>query len=680
MSERARPAATSRRIRIALAGQPNVGKSTVFNALTGLDQHVGNWPGKTVERKIGHFEHRRAGASSDRVRIELVDLPGTYTLSSGSEEERIARDYLLKERPDVVIVLVNAASLERNLYLVAELLMLPVPVVVGVNMIDVAEAHGVHVETPVLAAALGLPVVGLIASKRKGLDDLIETAVAVAENPERYAPTRPGIRAKHRLVLAEIRTLLAGWIPPEYPVDYLALKLLEGDADAASAVRQHAPEVWEAVHPLLAKHEDAYLDIAGGRYDWVARMVRAAVVRPRRGAAGLTDPVDRVATHPLWGLLALVVALAALFWITYQVAGPASRALGGLIAGPFSDLLRGLLAWTPGWLQGLVVDGAVAGAGTVVSFIPILVIFFAALGLLEDVGYMARIAYVMDRYMHWMGLHGKSCMPLLLGFGCNVPAILGARIIEERRARLLTMMLTPFVPCTGRLAVLAFLTPAFFGAAAPWALVGLVGGNLLVLALVGVAVNRLVFKGERSAFIMEMPLYHLPNARTIGLYVWRNTLAFLRKAGTVIVIVSALVWVLSNFPGGDPSQSILGMVGRGLAPFFALLGLGDWRLIVALLSSFIAKENSVATLGVLFGAEAGATGPGLAEALAGLLVPAAAVAFLVVQMTFVPCVATVAAIRHESRSWRWTGVNLGLMLVLALLLGIIVFQVGSLLG
>ncbi len=223
------------------------------------------------------------------------------------------------------------------------------------------------------------------------------------------------------------------------------------------------------------------------------------------------------------------------------------------MSGDLSTWLHGLLGWAPAWLSGVLVDGMVAGAGTVLSFVPILVIFFAALGLLEDVGYMARVAYVMDRYMHWMGLHGKSCMPLLLGFGCNVPAILGTRIIEDRKARLLTMMLTPFVPCTGRLAVLAFLAPAFFGGAAAWAVVALVGGNLVLLAIVGVTVNKVAFKGERSAFIMEMPLYHVPNARTIGLYVWRNTLAFIKKAGTLIVVVSAIVWVLANYPGGDPS-------------------------------------------------------------------------------------------------------------------------------
>jgi ferrous iron transport protein B len=280
----------------------------------------------------------------------------------------------------------------------------------------------------------------------------------------------------------------------------------------------------------------------------------------------------------------VIIALGVLFWVTYSVAGPASSALSDLITEDLAGLVARALAWAPDWVSGVIVEGAIGGAGTVLSFVPILIIFFAALGLLEDVGYMARTAYVMDRYMHWMGLHGKSCMPLLLGFGCNVPAILGTRIIEDRRNRMLTMLLTPFVPCTGRLAVLAFLTPAFFGARAPLAIIALVGGNLVLIALVGIAVNKLVFKGERSAFIMEMPLYHRPNARTIGLYVWRNIVAFVKKAGTLIVIVSALVWLLANFPGDDPSESILGTIGRFFEPGGALMGLCDWRLIVALIS------------------------------------------------------------------------------------------------
>mgnify|MGYP000859067354 CR=1 FL=1 len=662
-------------ITMALAGQPNVGKSTIFNALTGSDQHVGNWPGKTVEQKTGHFDYQGR-------RVEIVDLPGTYSLTSGSEEERVARDYLLGQPPDVVIVVVNACSLERNLYLVAELLALPVPVVVGVNMVDVAETHCIRVEPQVLEAALGVPVVDLVASRGRGVSQLIEAAMSLVERPDSFAPNRPVVRPKHQPVLEEIERLLGGRAPAGYPPDWTALKLLEGDTDVAEAVKTAMPEVWESIHAVLVQHDDAYLDIAGGRYDWIARMVRAAVVQPHRGVTVITDRIDRVATHPLWGLLILLGALAALFAVTYSVAQPAAGALNGLIVEDLSDLLRRLLEGAPAWVGGLLIDGIIAGAGTVLSFVPILVVFFAALGLLEDVGYMARTAYVMDRYMHWMGLHGKSCMPLILGFGCNVPAILGTRILEDRRSRLLTMMLTPFIPCAGRLAVLAFLAPAFFGDAALWAMVGLVGGNIVVLALIGIGAKVLVFKGERSAFIMEMPLYHAPNARTIGTYVWRNTWAFVKKAGTLIVIMSAIVWVLSSYPGSHPDESILGVVGRFLEPVGAVMGLGDWRLIVALISGFVAKENSVATLGVLFGGEAtGAVGggdAGLAAMVAAVLTPAAAVAFLVVQMTFIPCVATVAAIKQESRSWRWMGASVGLMLVVAFVLGLVVYQIGAL--
>ena len=657
----------------ALAGQPNVGKTTVFNALTGADQHVGNWPGKTVEKKIGHFVHQGQ-------RCEIVDLPGVYSLSSGSEEERIARDYLIKDPPDVAIVLVNAASLERNLYLLAELLAFPVPVVVGVNMVDVAEAHGVHVEVAVLEAALGLPVVELVATRGRGVARLIETAVELAESKDELSPNRPVVRENHRPVLEELEGLVSGHTPAGYPADWVALKLLEGDEDVTEAVERSAGEAWEPIHDVLAEHDDAYVDIAGGRYDWISRMVRAAVVRPRSGVTVITDRIDRVATHPFWGLLVLLGALAALFAVTYLVAGPASGALGGVITGDLSEVLRGWLSGGPEWLSGLVVDGIVAGAGTVLSFIPILVVFFAALGLLEDVGYMARTAYVMDRYMHWMGLHGKSCMPLMLGFGCNVPAVMGSRIIEDRKARLLTILLTPFIPCAGRLAVLAFLAPAFFGSSAAWAIVALVGGNLVLLGLVGVAANRLAFKGQRTAFVMEMPLYHKPNPRTIGLYVWRNTWAFVKKAGTLIVVVSAVVWALSTYPGPDASDSVLGVVGRFFEPVGALMGLGDWRLLVALFAGFVAKENTVASLGVLFGVGTVAVADaGLAERVASVLTPAGAAAFLVVVMTFLPCLATLAVIRQESKSWSWTAVSVTLMLLVAFVLGIVVYQVGSLL-
>ncbi|MBU4224807.1 MAG: ferrous iron transport protein B [Chloroflexi bacterium] len=654
---------------IALAGQPNVGKSTVFNMLTGLNQHVGNWPGKTVEQKTGLYTHNGQ-------LIRLVDLPGTYSLTANSEEERIARDFLLRGRPDVVVVIVNAAALERNLYLVAELLSMPVRVVVGVNMMDVAGQAGIHVEAHVLQAALGVPVVPLVAPRNQGVSELMDAALRLIKNPDDFAPNRPEIRPEHRPVLAEIRSLLSGKIPL-YPEDWTAIKLLEGDTEITERVRQSAPEAWERIHALLKQHEDAYLDVAGGRYEWVGRMVRAAVVKPKPGAISLTDRLDKIATHPFWGLVLLLGIFGLVFWLTYTAAMPVVSWLDTQVISSIAESVRQVLAPAPAWLTSLLVDGLIGGAGTVLTFVPILVVFFAVMGLLEDVGYLTRSAYVMDRFMHWMGLHGRSFLPLCIGFGCNVPAVLGARIVEERRARLLTILLAPLVPCTARLAVIAFLAPAFFGRNAALVTWGLVAGTILLLLLVGMAINRGVFRGARSAFIMEMPLYHLPNARTIGLYVWYKTGAFIKKAGGIILLASAIVWLLAYLPGGEIEGSLLARFGRWLEPAGQWLGLGDWRLIVALLSSFVAKENTIATLGVLYGSEANL---GLAEQVARTLTPAAALAFLVVQMTFIPCAATVAVIKQETASWKWTAFSVGLLLVISFGAAVIVYQLARLTG
>ena len=654
---------------IALAGQPNVGKSTVFNMLTGLNQHVGNWPGKTVERKIGFSTH------NGQV-IRLVDLPGTYSLAANSEEERIARDFLLLEKPDVVVAIVNAAALERNLYLVAELISMPVRVVVGLNMMDVAERAGIHVETHVLQAALGVPVVSLVASRNQGVSELMDAALHLVKNPNDYTPNRPEIRAEHRPVLAEICFLLGGKIP-RYPEDWIAIKLLEGDAEITELVRQSLPDAWESIHTMLMQHEDAYLDVAGGRYEWIGRMVRAAVVNPVPGTISITDRLDKIATHPLWGLVLLLSIYGVIFWLTYAAAMPLVRWLDTQVISSIAERMRQAFTLAPVWLVSLMVDGLIAGAGAVLTLLPVLIVFFAVLGLLEDVGYLARSAYVMDRFMHWVGLHGRSFLPLFIGFGCNVPGIMGARIVEERRARLLTILLTPLVPCSGRMAVIVFLAPAFFGERATLVIWGLVAGNILLLFLMGIVINRGVFMSERSAFIMEIPLYHLPNARTIGLYIWHNTWAFVKKAGTIILLASATVWLLAYLPDGDVQGSLLARFGRWLEPAGQWLGLGDWRLIVALLSSFVAKENAIATLGVLYG---GDSNLGLAVKVAGSLTPASALAFLVVQMTFIPCAATVAVMKQETGKWKWPAFSIGSLLVLSFGAATIVYQLAQGIG
>jgi len=658
-------------ILIGIAGQPNVGKSTVFNLVTGLSQHIGNWPGKTIERREGTV-------TCDGTTLRIVDLPGTYSLTADSPEERITRDFILREHPDVVIMIADAAALERNLYLLAELLALPVRLVLGLNMLDVAESQGIAIAPHVLAATLGLPVMPLVASRGEGVSPLLREALRLAREPAPFAPSRPEIAAPHRAALAQLRGLLARHVPEPCEPTWVATKLLEGDREVTELAHGWLPErKWRAVQALLEAHEDAGLDIPSGRYEWIGRMTRAAVRRPHLAHASLTDRLDRWAVHPLWGVLLLFAVSALVFAVTFQVGAPAQQWLDSAGIEPLRAWAARALSGAPPWVTGLLADGLLAGAGTVVTFVPILMVFFTALGVLEASGLFARAAYVMHRFMYLIGLHGKSFLPLFLGFGCNVPAVMGARIIEEPRPRLLTILLAPLVPCSARLAVIAFLTPAFFGGAALPVAVGLVIINLAVLAATGVALNRAVFHGRHTPFIIELPLYHVPSARALARFVWTNTLVFLRNAGTVIVVLSVLVWAAAYLPGADLDHSYLARFGRALAPLGTALGL-DWRMVVALLASFIAKENAIATLGILY--SAGASGVGLAQTLAAQVSPATALSFLTATMLFIPCVATVAAMRQETHSWRWTLFGVTLMFVLAIGAAAVVYHICRLMG
>ncbi len=655
---------------VALLGQPNVGKSTVFNTLTGLRQHVGNWPGKTVERKEGRLALPDGAA-------RLIDLPGTYSLTAGSAEERIVRQFLLHADPDVVIFLADATALERGLYLLAEVLALHGRVVVGLNRMDVARERGVDVDADALSRALGLPVVPMVARNADGVDRLLSEAEAVRRNPARCQASPPAMQGQAARVLDDLTGRLAPVVPAPYPPRWLAQKLLEGDTEACGLARDALGRTqWPALEAELRENEDLVLDVLGARYAWVERAVRAAVHRPSAGRVSWTDRLDRIATHGVWGFVLLFAVLGAALALTFEIALPLQGWLDAHMVQPSAAATREALAGAPPWLGGLLADGVITGVGTVLTFLPVLALFYVFMGILEDSGYLARVALVMDRFMHGIGLHGKSALPLTLGFGCNVISVMNARIIDSRAGRLMTILLAPLVPCSARLAVLAVLTPAFFGAWASVAMIGLIALNMLVLAGLGLLLNRTTFRGAESAFVMELPLYQRPHLRSTLFYVYSNLKAFVKNAGTVIVVASIAIWALSSFPGPGLENSVLAQLGHLVAPVGDLMGF-DWRLIAALLSSFVAKEVAISTLGILYGADGGTAA--LTQALPAAVGPAAGLAFLAVTMLFIPCMATVAVMRQEA-GWAWTLVSAVLLLAVSLLLGIGLYQGAVLLG
>jgi ferrous iron transport protein B len=653
---------------VALAGQPNVGKTTVFNVLTGLSQHVGNWPGKTVEKKEGIHV-------TDAVDMKIVDLPGTYSLSALSEEERVAREFIINERPDVVVHVVDGSTMERGLYLLSELLLLSAPIILVVNMIDVAQNQGIHVNIEALQESLGMPVVSMVASRNRGIRELVAEIIELAEGRLPFEPRLPDVSDDHREIFQNLTELVKEYVPPLYTEVWVATKLMEGDPGVMTIMEDlMPPHKWGSVQELLIKHEDALRAVVGGRYDWIEEVTRAAISRFKRGQVLITDRIDHILTRPSVGIPVLLGILAFVFLITYAVGFPLQKVLELAVAS-FGRWLDGALSFSPGWVRGFVIDGIIGGAGSVLTFIPILAIFFAAITFLENVGYMARAAFVMDRFMHIVGLHGKSFLPMCLGFGCNVPSVLGARIIESKRARLLTIFLAPFVPCTGRLAALTFVTAAVFGEKAmmvSWALVSL---NIIALGAVGIVVGRVFSRSEPVPFIMELPLYHRPDLRTIGIVVWNRIMAFVKKAGTVILVFSAALWVVAHIPSGNIENSLLGWAGHILEPLGRPMGL-DWKMIVALLSSIIAKENAVATLGVLYNVG----DHGLRAVLPGVISHASALAFLVVLMIFIPCLPTIAVMRQEMESRKWFLLSLIVMLCISFVGSILAYHLALAIG
>lgn len=672
MASQAQLAEKRDQVVVALVGNPNVGKTCIFNNLTGLRQHVGNWPGVTVEKKEGRFVF-------DGRTVHVVDLPGIYGLGAYSEDERIARDYLLSGEADVVVNIVDASNLGRNLYLTLQLLEMGANVVVALNMMDEAEARGVKIHVQKLAQLLGVPVVPTVASKRRGMSELVAAIMQKAEG--KGEPRRIFYGKDVEQELAKLEALLSKYssLALRFPPRWLAVKLLEGDEYVLEQVRE-LPEIMAQYQEITARLEkvtgqDTESLIVEGRYAFLAGVLRESVTRRVAPEARFTlsDKIDRVVAHPIWGIPIFLAAV----WVVFQFTFTLGSSLVGYVEG-FLEWLGNLLAnqISNEVVRSLVVEGIIKGVGAVLVFVPPLFLLFLALSFLEDSGYMARAAYITDRLMRTLGLHGKSFIPLLIAFGCNVPAVMAARTLENRRDRVITILLTPLMSCTARLPVYVLFTGTFFAAQAGWVIFSLYLLGIVLAVLVGLLFRTFLFKGEHPPFVMELPPYRLPTIKGLLIHMWERGYSFLRKAGTVICGVVVGVWFLSHLPWGAPiEETVAGRFGHLLAPVLAPCGFGTWEAAVALLFGVLAKEAVIGALGVVYGVEE----EGLTVAIQGQFTPLSAYAFMVMVLLYIPCVATISTIRKEI-GWRWALFAVGYTLLLGWTVALLIYQIGKAIG
>jgi len=671
---------------IALAGQPNTGKSTIFNRLTGSNQHVGNWPGKTVEKKEGAFKYN--GRS-----YKLVDLPGTYSLTANSLEEIIARDFIIKEQPDVLIVVVDASQLERTLYLVAETAMLRTETIVALNMMDVAEKEGRVLSPDAMGKVMGVKVIPMVAAKNKGIPELLEAIKDSVDNDKPDEKLEQQLLEGDTLALLnEIKLIIKGHVPSPYSEEWTALKLLEGDEEISRIMRNKLePLRWLEIDKIV-NDSDALL-VADSRYEWIQKIISSTGERPdRKNILARRHKFDRIATHPVWGKFVAVgiLLLAVIAAVSIGYLGmPFIRAVS-LVA----DGTRTLLAPAPVWLSSMMADGVIVGVGMATALSFFLMAVFIIVGFLEDVGYLPRLAYVFDSFMQRLGLHGKSFMPLLMSFCCNVGGVLGTRVVDSWRQRLITVLLVPIIPCVAIWAMVSFIGAIFFGARTPLIVVALLIAAAFHLVLTSFLLRRIVVKGEATGLIMELPPYHKPNLKTIWSYAWTNEKAYLKRGFTIIALTSFFVWLLSYFPNGNIETSFLASTAKFLNPVGKLMGF-DWRLMVALIAATVSKESALAAIAIIYGVgQKFSSLTGLAvgtmvtpgcyerEALGSILMqtisPAAAFAFLFVITFSIPCLATIGVLYSETRSLKWTAGASIYYTLSSLIAGILAYHAGLL--
>ncbi len=726
-----KPGSDTRRqaITVAVAGNPNSGKSTLINAVAGTRLQVGNWPGVTVEKKEAHLVHEGQD-------LRLVDLPGTYSLSPYSQEEIVARDYLVQDRPDVLIDVVDATNLERNLYLTMQLLELQRPVVVALNFFDEVRKKGLDINIPALEEALGVRVVPTVASRGEGLQELLTAAVEAGQNGGRRPPRQLTYGEDLERAAQSLEDRLQKRYPglaDRYPLRWLAYKLMEGDplalqeanldAEAAAWVDSSA-----AVRHLKSGH-DADLEglLAEARHGLAAGLTREVMKRPGWTKVELTERLDRIVLNRVLGIPIFLVAMWLMFKLTFDLGNPFVDWVDGVFSGPLTRWTKDLLTFVaaPEWFVSLATEGVIAGVGTVLTFVPLIFAMMFFITLLEGSGYMARAAFVMDRAMHLLGLHGKSFIPMILGFGCNVPAIYATRALDNPRDKVLTALLIPLMSCGAKLPVYALFTALFFADRAGTVIWSLYVLGIVLAMVMGIIFKKTLFRGETPLFVMELPPYRFPTLKSLLIHTWEKGKHFIIKAGTYILAVSVLMWFLLHLPWGvvDKQDSVLGRIGQGLAPVFQPLGFGQWQAASSLVTGFVAKEIVVATMGQIYGKEAESEEtPSFGEDLKDIAVsfgqavmtagrnvvstfgvatlavedddktkdwrdalreqfsPLSALAFLAFTLLYMPCMVTAVAYKQEFGTWKWFGLATGYGLLLAWLVALIIYQGGALLG
>lgn len=632
----------------ALVGNQNCGKTTLFNQLTGSNQHVGNFPGVTVDSKEGVMR----GAKG----CSVVDLPGIYSLRPYTAEEIVTRDFILNQKPDGIINIVDATNIERNLYLTLQLLEMQIPMVLALNMMDEVRGNGGTIDVQKMSDELGIPVVPIAAAKNEGIEDLVESAVRVAHTrtlPKRvdFCDDGPVHRCIHAVShLIEDHAQAAGMARR-----FAATKLIEGDEDIISRLLLNQNELEMVEHSIVEMEDEGKLDrnaaIASMRYDYIERLCSKTVVKCRESREHLRSVrIDRVLTNKYAALPIFVGIMLLIFWLTFDVVGAGLQDLLALGISRLSTLVdHGLTSYGMNpVVHSLIIDGIFAGVGSVVSFLPIIVVMFFFLSILEDTGYMARVAFVMDKLLRKIGLSGRSFVPMLIGFGCTVPAVMATRTLPSARDRRLTILLTPFMSCSAKIPIYAVFTAAFFPQHAVLTMALLYFGGMVVGVLISLLLNHTVFRGNPVPFVMELPNYRLPTLKSVAMLLWDKARDFLQRAFTVIFVATLAIWFLESFDlhlnfVTDSSRSLLASVGRILAPVFRPLGFEDWRVTTALITGFTAKEAVVSTLGILTGAGT----EHLSAALSGLFTPLSAVSFLTFTLLYTPCVAAIAAIGRE---------------------------------